>query len=439
MRIANVVGVWMGHPLSTAEDGSRTSHFLDGDAHVARVMYASGSAAGALASGRLPGGSPERSPITYYTSCVRSYGAGFSPASCVRVVSSCLKALLLFKLLRIIPLAVEAVTICDYGQGYHWSSSLAWKIWHQHPSGEICGLSDSQPYWDERRGQSPAPEAARTPSPIRSDPDLDSSHDCQGKECCLYGCAVPTTASHNDYPTPVVPGNHPHSLPQSPGVQQHIPTSSPFPNNDDEFPPAGYPEVPVSPHHPVVAFASETFSPAGTPIALGEALGSTFHERRLDGINVVANELVVDPISTPGGDWCPPTMWMCATPNMPRSLNMGRYSNISHMALTPYYDSQIASNMSYMSHGAQSLSPQLHSSPDPPVSALSLENFSNPFTSDNSHKEQEATSAELSPAIRVSIEASPVLPALPQRGSIGAAVAEKENRCTLCGISFTQS
>ncbi len=195
--------------------------------------------------------------------------------------------------------------------------------------------------------------------------------------------------------------------------------------------------MPVTPHHPVIAFASETFSPAGTPVGLRVALGSTFHERGLESLNAVANEPIVDPVSTLGEDWCSPTRRMHATPNMVRSLDTDRYSSSSHMALTPYYDSQITSDVSYMLHEAQSPSLRSHSSlNDLPTSPPSPESPSDLLASDSSHRGLEAASAELSPAIRVSIGASPVLPALPQSGSIDAVVA---NRCPLCGINFTQS
>ena len=70
-------------------------------------------------------------------------------------------------------------------------------------------------------------------------------------------------------------------------------------------------------------------------------------------------------------------------------------------------------------------------------------NLSDLLASDSSqstsHWGQEAVSAEPCPTFLFPIEASPVLPALPQSGSIGTTVAEKENRCHLCGIRFTQS
>ncbi len=311
---------------------------------------------------------------------------------------------------------------------------------------------------DERSGQSSALEAARIPNPIRSYSDSDLSHDCQGQECCIYEPAVLTTASYNDYPTPVFLSKYPLSLPQSSGLQQvrtyhafrsqilnvyclqHIPTSSHFANNSGEFFVAEHQGVPATPHHP--AHAAEKPPPAGTPNAPGVALDPTFHQRRLGSSNAATNGPIIDPVSDLYEDWCSPTEWMCATPNTAQSLDMDRYLSNSHTALTPYDSQNITSEVLYMSHNARSPSPQLHSSPNhPPTSSPSPENLSDLLTLDSSHQRQEAASADLSPAIRVSIEASPVLPTLPKSQSINAAqaVAEKKNRCPLCGICFTQS
>ncbi|KAH9012634.1 hypothetical protein EDB85DRAFT_2037472 [Lactarius pseudohatsudake] len=327
-----------------------------------------------------------------------------------------------------------SVTTCDYGQGNQWLSSLARKMEHQHPSAAICGLSDSQSYWEERCGQSSAPEAARIPRPVQSDPDLDFFHDCHGQECCLYGPAVPTGSSHNDYPPSL--RNHPFSSLKSPvELQQDSPV---FPNSDDGFFPARYPDVPVTPHYPVIA----TISPLGTPIALGVARRSTFREGVPDSQNVVANDPIADPVSYSGEDRCPPIGYqcMCASLNTAQSLDVDRYSSGSHMALTPYYDSQnIKSGVLYMSHNVQS--PQPYSSADHlPTSHPPPERHSDLLTMASSHQGEEAVPTELSPAIRVFIKAPPVLPPfLSHSESIIAAVAEKQHHCFLCGISFTQS
>ncbi|KAI9433821.1 hypothetical protein H4582DRAFT_948889 [Lactarius indigo] len=317
---------------------------------------------------------------------------------------------------------------------------------HQHPSGPIHSLSDSQSYWEERCGQSSTLEVARIPSPARSDPDLDFSHDCHGQEFCLYGPAVPTASSHNDYPTPVVLSDRPHSLPQSSEPQREIPISSYFPNNDDESFPVGYPGVPVTPHYPVIGF--ESFSPTGTYVALGLAQRSNFHrdERVLHNTNAVTHEpisqAIADPVSNLGEGRCPHNgrQWVCSPPNMARPLKMDRYSSSSHMALSPYYDSQnIRSDVLYMSHNAQS---QLCSDPSyPPMSPPSPETHH--FASTSSYQGQglaEAASMDVepSPATRVSIEVSPVMPVFSQSESNIAAVAETKNRCPLCGTCFTQ-
>ncbi|KAH9024146.1 hypothetical protein EDB85DRAFT_1988533 [Lactarius pseudohatsudake] len=337
-----------------------------------------------------------------------------------------------------------SVTPCDYGQGNQWLSSLAWRMVHQYPSGEICGLSDSQPCLEERCGQSSPPEAARIPSPvqgpIRSDPDLDFSHDCHGQECYLYGPTVPTTSSqayNGYYPTPVVPSLRNHPSPAE--LQREIPI---FPNNDDGFFPAGYPDDPVTPHYPVIAF--ETISPPGTPIALGVARRTTFREGvpDPDSPNVIANDPIADPVSYSGEDRYPPIgyQWMCASLNAAQSLDVDRYSSSPHMALTSYYGSQdIRSDVLYMSHNVQS--PQPYSSTDHlPTSHPPPEKHCDLLTMASSHQAKEAPPTELSPAIRVFIKAPPVLPpVLSHSEFIIAAVAEKQHHCLLCGISFTQS
>jgi hypothetical protein len=206
--------------------------------------------------------------------------------------------------------------------------------------------------------------------------------------------------------------------------------------------------VPVTPHQPVIAF--ETFSLAGTPIALGTAPSSAFHERGLesfDSSNAVDNEAIVGPVPNLcedwQEDWCSPTEWMCTTPNLNTAqlLDMDRYSSKSLM--TPMlYDSQNITSQMFMSYNARSPSPQLYSSPNhtPTPSAPSPENLSDLLAWDSLHRGHEAASAELlSPEIRVSIKAISVPPALPQSKSINAALAGKEYRCPLCGIHFTQS
>ncbi|KAH8995866.1 hypothetical protein EDB86DRAFT_1070165 [Lactarius hatsudake] len=349
-----------------------------------------------------------------------------------------------------------SVNTCDYGQGNQWLSSLAWRMVHQYPSGEICGLSDSQPCLEERYGQlsdSSPPDAARIPSPvqspIRSDPDLDFSHDCHSQECYLYGPTVPTASSqaHNGYcPTPVVPSlsNHPLSSLQSPAeLQQEIPI---FPNNDGGFFPTGYPDDHVkdhvTPRYPVIAF--ETISPPGTPTALGVVRRSTFREGLPDpdSPNVIANDPIADPVSYSGGDRCSPIGYqcMCASLNAAQSLDVDRYSSSPHMALTSYYDSQnIKSDVLCMSHNVQS--PQPYSSTDHlPTFHPPPEKHSGLLTTASSHQGKEAAPTELSPAIRVFINAPRVLPPiLSQNESINAAVAEKQHHCFICGISFTQS
>ncbi|KAH9057525.1 hypothetical protein EDB87DRAFT_1021323 [Lactarius vividus] len=337
------------------------------------------------------------------------------------------------------------ITTCDHGQGNQWLSSLAWNMAHQYPSasGEICGLSDSQPSWEERCGQSSPPEAARILSPVRSDsdgPDLDFSHDRYRQQHCLYEPAVPTAFSHNSYHTPVAPSlrDHPLSPPTSPAeLQQDIPT---FPNNNDGFFPAGYLDVPVTPHYPVIAI--ETISPLRTPVELGVARRSTFREGVPDSQNVVANDPIADPVSYSSEDWYPPIgyQWTCASLNTSQSLDIDRYSSSSHIALTPYHDSQnIKSNVLYMSHNLQS--PQLYSSTNNlPTSHPPPEKHSDLLTIASLHQGEEVASTELSPAIRAFIKAPLVLPpVLSQSESIITAVAGKQHHCPLCGISFTQS
>ncbi|KAI9454309.1 hypothetical protein BJY52DRAFT_1225179 [Lactarius psammicola] len=285
-----------------------------------------------------------------------------------------------------------------------------------------------------------APEAARIPSSVRSDQDSDFSHDCRGQECCIYEPAVPTAVSYNNYPTPVqvVPSNHPLSIQQSSKLQQDIPTSSHFPNNNDDLFPARYQGVPVTPHRPITF---ESFLPAVTPIAPGVARSSTFHKRVLDSPNAVINESIIGPVSNLGEDRSKsPTRWICSPPNAAQSLNMDGYSSSSHMALTPYDSQDTMTNVLYMSHSARSPSPQLHSGPNhPPTSPRSPENLSDLLPWDSSHLGQEAVSVGLSPAIWAPFEASPVLSALPQSRSINTAVAGKENCCLICGNRFTQS
>ncbi|KAH9032390.1 hypothetical protein EDB83DRAFT_1839550 [Lactarius deliciosus] len=132
---------------------------------------------------------------------------------------------------------------------------------------------------------------------------------------------------------------------------------------------------------------------------------------------------------------------MCASLNTAQSLDVDRYSSGSHMALTPYYDSQniIKSDVLYMSHNVQSSQP--YSSTDHlPTSHPLPEKYSDLLTMASSHQGKEAPPTELSPAIRVFIKPPPVLqPVLSQSESIVATVAEKQYHCLLCGISFTQS
>ena len=146
-----------------------------------------------------------------------------------------------------------------------------------------------------------------------------------------------------------------------------------------------------------------------------------YHERGLellDSPNYVANGVIVDPVPNPCEIWCSPAEWMHAIPNMAQLPETDRYSSNSHPTPT-LYDSQ-----------------NLWRTPTP---SPSLENLSDLITWDNSHWGQDAASAELSPDIQVSIEASSVPPAPPQSESINATIAEKENHCPLCGIHFTQS
>ncbi|KAH9171134.1 hypothetical protein EDB89DRAFT_1973086 [Lactarius sanguifluus] len=357
-------------------------------------------------------------PLSYVSTHTGSLGTNFQLSSALTSTTS-----------------RPSVTTCDYGQGNQWLSSLARKMEHQHTSA-ANGLSDSQSYWEERCDQSSAPEGARIPSPVQSDPDLDFFHDCHGQECCLYAPAVPTGSSHNDYPPSL--RNHSFSSLKSPAeLQQDIPV---FPNNDDGFFLARYPDVPVTPHYPVIATISE--SPLGTPITPGVARRSTFREGVPDSQNVVANGPIADPVSYSGEDRCPPIgcQWMCASLNTAQSLDVDRYSSSSHRARSPCYDSQnIKSDVLYMSHNVQS--PRPYSSTDHlPTSHPPPDKHSDLITMASSHQGKEAPHTELSPAIRVFIKAPPVLPqVLSQSESIIAAVAEKQHHCLLCGISFTQS
>ncbi|KAH9171143.1 hypothetical protein EDB89DRAFT_1175882 [Lactarius sanguifluus] len=250
----------------------------------------------------------------------------------------------------------------------------------------------------------------------RSGMPIPVSHECQGQECCIYHDSdsdpvVPIASTYNSRPTPFILGNLPLSIPQSSRLHQDI--SSHFPNNDDGFFPSRYHQgVPVT-SHPI---ALETSLPAGAPNAPGVARSSTFYERVLvsDSPNAVTNEPMVNPISdVPVGEGrFPPSGWTS-----------------SHMALRLLvYDPQNTmpvSDVLYMSYDAQSPNPQLHStwSPDHPPTSL----LSDLLTCD-SLQEPEAEYTELSPAIQFSTEVSPVPPA----------VAGKEKRCRVCGISFTQ-
>ncbi|KAH9011915.1 hypothetical protein EDB84DRAFT_1680853 [Lactarius hengduanensis] len=265
------------------------------------------------------------------------------------------------------------------------------RLWTRESMVVITGLEDgAPPCLEERLWSSSPPEAARIPSPvqgpIRSDPDLDFSHDCHGQECYLYGPTVPTTSSqayNGYYPTPVVPSLRNHPSPAE--LQPEIPI---FPNNDDGFFPAGYPDDPVTPHYPAIAF--ETTSPPGTPIALGVARRTTFRGGYLILIAQMLSLMTPLPIQS-----------------LTQAKTGTRQSGTSGYHL-----------------------PTSHPPPEKHCDLLTMA---------SSHQAKEAPPTELSPAIRVFIKAPPVLPpVLSQSESVIAAVAEKQHHC-LCGISFTQS
>lgn len=207
--------------------------------------------------------------------------------------------------------------------------------------------------------------------------------------------------------------------------------------------------MPATPHHhPVIDIG--TFSPAGIPIALGTTPSSTLHERGLvsiDSQNAVVHEAIVDPISYFCENFCWHTdsEWMCAAPNSMALLSdTDRYTSYSHTTLTHSDSQDITSKMLYMPHNARTPSPQLQLNPNhTPTPSPSPENLYGLPAWDSSQGGQEATPSELSPPNRVSIEAysSPPVFGLPQSKfvAMGLTVAEKKNRCPLCGIRFTQS
>ena len=162
----------------------------------------------------------------------------------------------------------------------------------------------------------------------------------------------------------------------------------------------------------------------------------------LDNPNDVA-EVIVNPDSNSCENWYSPTTeWIRAIPNTAQSPETDRYSSNSHPTPTLYDTQNITSKKLYLSQNARSLSPQPYSSPNhwhTPTPSPSLENLSDHLTWDSSHWGQDAEPAELPTETQVSIEASSVPPALPQRQSMNATVAEKENCCPLCDIRFTQS
>ena len=305
-----------------------------------------------------------------------------------------------------------------------------------------------QPYLDERYGQSSAPEAARIPSPIQLNSNLDFSHACQDQESCIHQPTVPATAPYNDCLVPVVLGSHPLAQPRSSELQvgtrhaflsqiltipskQHIPTSSHFTNKSGEFSLPGYQDVPLSSCHPV--HAVEIFPPAGRPNALGVALSSTFHTKRLDSLNAVANQPTIDLVSKVREGWRSPTEWMCAAPNGAQIHEMGPSSSSSQKALMQYDSQNITSEVLYLSHSAQFSTPRLYQNHIP-----MSENLNSLATWDSSYLVQKSASAEPSPAIRAFIEASPVPPTPLQNESVNVVAAKKENRCSHCGIHFTQ-
>ncbi|KAH9170764.1 hypothetical protein EDB89DRAFT_1907458 [Lactarius sanguifluus] len=200
----------------------------------------------------------------------------------------------------------------------------------------------------------------------RSGVPIPISHGCQSQECCIYddsGPAVPTAATYNGFPTPLVLSNHPLSTQQYSGLQQDIHTSSHFPNTDDRFfPTRYYQDEPVTPHLLVIAL--ETLSPTGAPISPGVAQRSTFCESVSDSHhspNAVANDPIADPVFDVVEDRFPHAGWMCAPPNTARSLDVDRYSSSSHTTLTLYDSQNITSNVLDMSDNAHTFNPQLHS------------------------------------------------------------------------------
>ncbi|KAF8259007.1 hypothetical protein EI94DRAFT_1057454 [Lactarius quietus] len=321
------------------------------------------------------------------------------------------------------------------------SSSAALGMALQHPSAAIGALTDSPLYLDERYGQSSAPEVARIPSPIRLDSESNFSHACQASQCqkrYIHEPTIPTTTSYNDHPAPIFLGTHPLSISRPSGLQKHIPTSSHYTNKCGELFFEGGQDLSEGSCRPI--HAVQTFPPAESPNALGVAQGYSFHQihqRRLDSPSAfrsaVANDPIIDLVSNLCEGWRSPTKWMCATSNAAQLPDVDRsaLASNSHTAVT-LYDS--------LSHEAPSPMPQLHSTPNHlPLSSPSPEGLHNPLAQDSSHQGQNTASAELSPAIRVSSEASPIPPVLLQSESIKVEVVKKQNRCPLCGALFTQS
>jgi hypothetical protein len=129
---------------------------------------------------------------------------------------------------------------------YEQLLSLAWKMVDQHPSGEICALSDNQvnlPSWlflglltiartshsgmndavsrqhSRRREFRPPSEQTQTSTSLTNS---------RPQESCVYEPAVQTASSYNDFPTPLVLSDHPLSLPQSSGEVQQVRTYHAF-------------------------------------------------------------------------------------------------------------------------------------------------------------------------------------------------------------------
>ncbi|KAH9028725.1 hypothetical protein EDB84DRAFT_1677241 [Lactarius hengduanensis] len=247
--------------------------------------------------------------------------------------------------------------------------------------------------WKERCGQSSPPEGGEIPSPvqgpIRSEPDLDFSHDCHGQECYLYGPTVPTTSSqayNGYYPHPC--SSESQDITPSPAeLQPEIPI---FPITMMGFSPAGYPDDPVTPHYPAIAFET-ILAPWNTHCTGGS---SKDHLSRGGYLILIAQMLSL------------------MTPLPIQSLTQAK-TGTRQSGTSGYH---------------------LPTSHPPPEKHCDL------LTMASSHQAKEAPPTELSPAIRVLFKAPPVLPpVLSQSESVIAAVAEKQHHCLLCGISFTQS